>query len=229
MGKSEEDAAGGRVFLNFEGSPGDGWATKDLPTGTYDWTRFRKRAVVPGGKAGRDQTIVVFLYTTCEGAIWVDDFSLQTIDVNAMAKAPDEPAAAPKTPKPIPEPPESPGYRVNVVSALEKVFRDDDFPLATTLDAELAAARNEYESLQVVVEAPWRPVTVREVRISDLHGPGGAAIPATALKWDRVDYVETTQAPPYYAPRGLGALPTRSCLPAHSPSRSSRERRCGSR
>ena len=41
------DATGGRVFLNFEGTPGDGWTSKDLRTGTYDWTRFTKRAVIP--------------------------------------------------------------------------------------------------------------------------------------------------------------------------------------
>ena len=72
---------------------------------------------------------------------------------------------------------------------------------------EVAAARNEYESIQVVIEAPWRPVTIREVRLSDLRGPGGAVIPASALKWERVDYVETTVQPMYFAERGLGWYP----------------------
>jgi hypothetical protein len=202
-----KDAIGGRVFLNFEGTPGDGWTSKDLATGTYDWTRFRKRAVVPGGKNGGEQTIVVFLYSKCEGSIWVDDFSVEIVDVNALAEAPDEPAAGPKTAKPIPEPKDSIGYRVSVVPALEKVFREDDFAPATTLHADLDAARNEHESLQVVVEAPWRPVTIKEVRISDLRGSGGAVIPSSALKWDRVEYVETTVAPPYFAPRGLCPYP----------------------
>jgi len=202
-----KNAAGGRVFLNLEGTPGDGWTHKDLKTGTFGWTKFSKRAVVPGGKAGGEQTIVVFLYSTCEGSIWVDDFSVDSVDVDAMAEAPDEPAAGPKTAAPIPEPRGSLGYRVRVVSPLEKVFREDDFGPAARPRAEVAAARNEYESIQVVIEAPWRPVTVKEVRLSDLGGPRGAVIPSAALKWERVEYVETTVPPAYFAERGLGWYP----------------------
>ena len=121
-----KDATGGRIFLNFEGTPGDGWDSKDLKTGTYDWTKFTRRTVVAGGQRGGPQTIVFFLYSTCEGSLWVDDFSAKTLDVDAMAEAPEEPAAAAKTARPIPEPPDSIGYRVNVVSPLEKVFREDD-------------------------------------------------------------------------------------------------------
>ena len=201
-----QDARGGRIFLNLEGTPGDGWAHKDLKTGTYGWTEFSKRAIVPGGKRG-EQAILVFLYSTCEGSIWVDDFSVEIIDVDAMAEAPDQPAAGPKTPKPILEPNGSIGYRVNVVSPLEKVFREDDYAPTTRPKAEVAAARNEYESIQVVIEAPWRPVAVNEVRFSELRGPGGAVIPSEALKWERVEYVETTVPPAYFAERGLGWYP----------------------
>lgn len=201
-------ATGGRVFLNFEGSPGDGWAGKDLKTGTFDWTRFSKRAVVPGGKAGGEQTIVVFLYSTCEGSVWIDDFSLETVDVNALAEASDELAAGPRRPRPIPEPPGSVGYRVNVVSPLEKIFQGDDYaPVAEAGSIAISAARNEYESAQVVIEAPWRPVTIQAIQFSELLGPGGASIPASALKWERVDYIETTVQPPYFAERGLGSYP----------------------
>jgi hypothetical protein len=202
-----KDALGGRIFLNFEGAPGDGWASKDLKTGTYDWTCFTKRAVVPGRKAGGPQTLAIFLYTTCEGSVWVDDFSVQTVDVNAMAEAPDQPAAGPKMPRPIAEPPDSIGYRINTVSPLEKVFREDDFSTTTSSNIEIASARNEYESMQIVIEAPWRPVTIKQVTLSDLKGPNGAVIPASALKWNRVEYVETTVAPPYFTDRGLGAYP----------------------
>jgi hypothetical protein len=202
-----KDATGGRVFLNFEGSPGDGWASMDLKTGTYDWTRFTKRAVVAGGKKGGEQTLVVFLYSTCEGAIWVDDLSITTVDVNALAEAPDEPVTGPKMAKAIPEPDSSAGYRVNVVPPLQKVFQNDDYANATTGRCEFSSARNEYESLQVVVEAPWRPVTVKDVQISDLKGPGGAVIPAGAMKWDRVAYVETTIVPQYFTERGQGWYP----------------------
>ena len=203
-----QDAIGGRVFLNFEGTPGDGWTSKDLRTGTYDWTQFTKRAVVPGGKNGGEQTIAVFLYSTCEGTIWVDDVAVEVVDVNAMAAASDEPAAAPKTARPISEPRSSIGYRVQVVPALEKIFREDNFREdAAAPHVEAAAARNEYESIQLVIEAPWRPVRVKDVLLSDLHGHDGARIPAGMLKWDRVDYVETNVQPLYFAERGLGWYP----------------------
>jgi hypothetical protein len=202
------DAQGGRIFLNFEGSPGDGWTSKDLKTGTFDWTRFSKRAVVPGGKSGGEQTIVVFIYSTCEGSVWIDDFTFETVDVNALAEAPDEPAAGPKKPQPIAEPPGSTGYRVNVVSPLEKTFQGDNYAPAVKADRiDISAARNEYESAQVVIEAPWRPVTIRQVKFTDLSGPGGACIPASALTWERVEYIETTVTPPYFTERGLGSYP----------------------
>ena len=202
-----KDASGGRVFLNFEGSPGDGWASKDLKIGTYEWTRFIQRATVPGGNTSEPQTIVVFLYSTCEGSIWVDDFSIQQVEASALAETPEESAASPRLPRPIPEPGDSRGYRVKVVSPLEKVFREDDFTALTHSSVEMAAARNEYESAQVVVEAPWRAITIQQVQISDLRSLGGAVIPASAAKWERVEYVETTASPPYFAERGLGSYP----------------------
>jgi hypothetical protein len=196
------DALSGRVFLNFEGSPGDGWSSRDLKTGTYDWTKFTARAVVPG-QAGAEQTLVVFLYSTCEGSIWIDDFSVETL----AAGADDTLAAGARKPKAIAEPEGSVGYRVIVVSPLKKVFREDDYDPAPTGKTEVAAARNEYESVQIVVEAPWRAVSVKQVVLSDLVGPGGAVIPASALTWNPVGYVETTVAPPYYTERGLGSYP----------------------
>lgn len=202
------DAKGGRIFLNLEGSPGDGWTSKDLKTGTFDWTRFSQRAVVPGGKSGGEQTIVAFIYSTCEGSVWIDDFTFETVDVNTLAEAPDEPAAGPRRPMPIVEPPGSIEYRLNVVSPLEKIFQGDDYAPAVKADKiDMATALNEYESAQVVIEAPWRPVTIKEVRFTDLTSPGGASIPASALKWERVDYIETTVMPPYFAERGLGSYP----------------------
>lgn len=39
---------------------------------------------------------------------------------------------------------------------MEKVFREDDFAASVTGMARVAAARNEYVSFQLVVEAPWR-------------------------------------------------------------------------
>lgn len=118
------------------------------------------------------------------------------------------PAQTPRRPKPIAEPEGSIGYRVNVVSPLEKIFQNDDYAPTVKADKiDLAAARNEYESAQVVIEAPWRPVTIKDVRCTDLTGPGNASIPASAIRWERVDYIETTVKPPYPALRGLGRYP----------------------
>ncbi len=194
---------GGRVFLNFEGTPGDGWSSKDLKTGSYGWTRFTHRAVVPAGKTPGPQTITVHLYTSCEGSVSVDDFSIRSVDEQALSVQP----VGPGTPAEIDEPVGSPGYRVNVVSPLVKVFREDDYSALTRTSVELASARNEYESVQVVVEAPWRTVTIKEVHLSELKGPGGAVIPAGAAKWERVDYITTTVVPPYFTDRGLGNYP----------------------
>ncbi|MCX7049124.1 MAG: DUF4091 domain-containing protein [Candidatus Sumerlaeota bacterium] len=213
------EANGGRVFLNLEGTPGDGWSHKELKTGTYDWTKFTHRAVVPEGKTGAEQTIVFFLYSTCEGSIWVDDFEVETVDVSAAGGgntpgegsaagvAAGDSAARPKFAKPIAEPKDSIGYRVNVVSAMEKVFREDDYAATISAAVVIASARNEYESAQIVIEAPWRAVTVEDVRMPELRGPGGAVIAANALKWDRVEYIQTTQEPAYFTERGLGWYP----------------------
>jgi hypothetical protein len=198
-----KDAGGGRVFLNFEGTPGDGRSSKDLKTGTYGWTRFTHRAVIPAGKTAGPQTITVHLYTSCEGSISVDDFSIQTVDEKDVSVQP----AGSRTPAAIDEPVDSPGYRVNVVSPLVKVFREDDFGATTRTRVDLAAAQNEYESVQVVVEAPWRAVTIKEVHLSALRGPGGAVIPAEACKWQRVASIPTTVVPPYFVDRGLGNYP----------------------
>lgn len=125
----------------------------------------------------------------------------------AQAGAPGPVAPIQQIPRPLPEPADSKGYRVNVVSALRKVFREDNYPARPTGVAQIAAARNEYASFQLVVEAPWRAVRVTQVRFADLEGPGGARIPASVVRWDRVEYVQTTVTPPYPTPRGLGWYP----------------------
>jgi len=198
-------AAGGRIFLNFEGAPGDGWASKDLKTGTYDWTKFSKRAVVPGSNGSGEQTIAVFLYTTCEGTLWVDDFTVEVLD--AVAEGREASAVVSGTTRAIPEPQGSLGYRIEVVPTLQKVYREDDFAPRSRTTVEVSAARNEYESVQIVVEAPWRAVKFEGVQISDLKGPGGSVIPASSMRWDRVGYVRTTVEPPYFAERGTGWYP----------------------
>lgn len=200
-------AEGGRVFLNFEGSPGDGWHHVDLPRGTYDWTKVTRRCVVPVRHERADgQTLVLFIYSKATGSTWIDDVTVETVDVNALAEAPDTPALAPPRPKAIAEPEGSVGYRVDVASALEKVLPDTDYARTPRARASLAMARNEYEAVQVVVEAPWRDVRIRCVTFSDLKGPGGQLLPASALNWRRVDFVETAIAPLYPVDR-VGLYP----------------------
>jgi len=172
-------AEAGRVFLNFEGTPGDGWDKLDLPGGTYDWRQVTKRCVVPVRHERADgQTLMIFIYSKAAGSVWIDDVRVEAVDVNEMAEAPDRPALAPPEPKPIPEPPGSIGYRLDAASCLEKVFPDTDYAAAPRPAAALSMAANEREAVQVVVEAPWRDVTVWRVDLSALRAPSGAVIPA---------------------------------------------------
>lgn len=110
-------------------------------------------------------------------------------------------------PPPIPEPAHSIGYRVSVASSLEKIFREDAFAAQTRTSVEVQAACNEYESFQIVVEAPWRPIRVQALRMSELKGPGTAVLPSSVLTWRRVGYVRTTVVPPYPTERGLDWYP----------------------
>ena len=200
-------AEGGRIFLNYEGTPGDGWDQMDLKGGSYDWTRVTKRCVVPVRHERADgQTIMIFLYSKARGSIWIDDVSVETVDVNEMAEAPDRPALAPPAPRAIPEPSGSAGYRVDVASCLEKVLPNTDYAPTCRPSAAVSLARNEHEAVQIVVEAPWRDVTVKDIKLSALRAPGGAVIPPSALRWRRVDCVETTRTPPYPVDR-VGLYP----------------------
>jgi hypothetical protein len=201
------NAAGGRIFLNFEGTPGDGWDRMDLPAGTYDWTKVTRRCVVPARHERADgQMLMIFIYSKAAGSIWIDDVSVETVDVNELAEAPDTPALTAPRPKAIPEPAGSIGYRIAVASALKKVLPDTDYAPAARPHAAISLARNESEAVQVVVEAPWRDVTVGAVELSRLDAPGGAVIPAAALSWRRVEFVETTFTPPYPVDR-VGLYP----------------------
>ncbi|HUW57701.1 MAG TPA: glycoside hydrolase domain-containing protein [Planctomycetota bacterium] len=198
------DAEGGRIFLNYEGTPGDGWNKLDLDGGTYDWTHVTHRSVVPVRHSRADgQTLMIFVYSKARGSVWIDDVTVETVDVNEMAEAPDTPALVPPRPKDIPEPAGSIGYRIDTASALVKVYPDTDFAPADKLTNTLAVslARNEYEDAQVIIEAPWRDVTVSDVTFSDLKTAAGAVIPASALSWRRVDFIETAITPPYRVDR----------------------------
>jgi len=140
---------------------------------------------------------MLFIYSKASGSIWIDDVAVETVDVNELAESPGPPALVPRRPREIPEPNDSPGYRVSVASALDKPMPELDYPGAPVTGAALSMARNEAEAIQIVVEAPWREVTIRDIGLSDLNGPAGAVIGAETLTWRRVAFVETAFTPPY--------------------------------
>jgi len=77
-------AKGGRCCINFEGEPGDGWASIDLPArGDYDWTRVSGTVTVPAPKnsAGKGpREIYIFIYTRAYGELWIDDVRLSVVE-----------------------------------------------------------------------------------------------------------------------------------------------------
>lgn len=65
-----EDAEGGRIFLNCEGSPGDGRNGRDLNGGTHDWMEVVVRCVVPVRHSRADgQTLMIFIYSKARGSV----------------------------------------------------------------------------------------------------------------------------------------------------------------
>jgi len=199
-----EGAQGGTIMLNYEGTPGDGWNRKVIPAGTFDWKKVTKRCVVPVRHSRADgQTLVIFIYSRAPGSVFIDDVTVGTVDVNALAESPSAPALAPPRPKDIPEPPGSPGYRIDTASALVKVYPDTDFAPAADLSTsiKISLARNEHEDAQIVIEAPWRDVPVADVTFSDLKNADGDVIGADAFTWWGVEFVETMFEPAYRVPR----------------------------
>ena len=67
-----DKAVGGRLFLNLEGTPGDGWASMDIKPGTYDWQEFTKVVTCPPSSAP-DYQIVIFFYNKTQGDVAIDD------------------------------------------------------------------------------------------------------------------------------------------------------------
>jgi len=72
-------AQSGTCRVNFEGEPGDGWASIPLPNQSdYDWTEVTGTVTVPEPKkkTGDKVEICVFTYMQTYGELWVDDVSL---------------------------------------------------------------------------------------------------------------------------------------------------------
>ena len=79
-------------------------------------------------------------------------------------------------------------HRVWTQNSVTKVHREEA-PRAETKSIEIAAARNEYESFQVVMGA-FSNLKDVDVKAGDLIGPGGARIAAGNVKLYRVHYVD---------------------------------------
>lgn len=101
---------------------------------------------------------------------------------------------------PLGQPEHSRGYRLDLVSALEKVFPERECS-GTTLQAKLSLARNESESFQIVIQAPWDDIEIQDLRFSALRGPNGQNLPPETLSWKRVGYVRTSITPVYSVDR----------------------------
>ena len=83
------------------------------------------------------------------------------------------------------------GFTVSAVSALEHVFADELVVLAAP-SVSLDAARGESESFQVIVSPLDQAVEGVTLGVTDLQGPGGAAIPADAIRIRAVRGVPAT-------------------------------------
>jgi hypothetical protein len=84
------------------------------------------------------------------------------------------------------------GIRLTVLNSMERIGQDQD-PYGRQ-QAEIHAARNEWESFQVVVAAGDENVRVTQAEISDLAGPAGAKIGRDAIKLYREEYVRVRQS-----------------------------------
>lgn len=88
--------------------------------------------------------------------------------------------------------------RVWAASSLERIGRTDQ-PGAVSA-AAISAARGEYESFQIIVQAPAGGLSGVSLAVSELSGPGGARIGAEHITLYRAHYVEVRR--PSYDPGG---------------------------
>ncbi len=85
----------------------------------------------------------------------------------------------------------------------QKVRLDAKPPAQPAHSVDWAACRNECEHTQIVLRAPdGRSLHNVRVALSDLHGPDGALIPAAALSWRQVGYVDCKPTKKYTAEPG---------------------------
>ena len=87
---------------------------------------------------------------------------------------------------------------VGLASPMVKVLpRGADIPAAPATEATVRLARNERESVQVVVVPGDRALKGVRVRVGDLRRADGAVFASTNVACDVVGYVHTVRKPPY--------------------------------
>ncbi len=84
--------------------------------------------------------------------------------------------------------------KLTVLNAMQRIGQNDD-PFGAA-EAEIAAARNEVESFQVVVAAPSQRIQVVRAEISDLIGEKGAKIAKDHATLYREEYVRVRMSTP---------------------------------
>ena len=96
-----------------------------------------------------------------------------------------------RTPAPVDAPAV---HAVWAVPSLVRIGERD--PVGASSAAEIWAARGEYESFQIVIRAGEAGLTNVSVAVTNLSGPGGATIPASALAVYREHYVTVSMSSP---------------------------------
>ena len=89
---------------------------------------------------------------------------------------------------------EGEGVRLTVTGSMERTGQDQE-PQGSD-GAEIHAARNEWESFQVVVTALGENVTVTTAELSELVGPAGAKIAGNCITLYREEYVRVRKSTP---------------------------------
>lgn len=190
-----EDVEDGDVTLHGHFHTADGGYTREGKffssgphlSGTQDWTLNRTFVRTPADAASLSMHLTMFAH----GTVWHDGVLLSRV-VKAEAGPLESNRPAAEQPKD--------GLAVWQANPIVKVFKEDP-PMPTVDVLRAAAARNEYEPVQLVL---WSPRARENVRVSvSALRCGRARLPAVQV--DRVGYVPVDVPSAYY----------RSDLPAH--------------
>ncbi|MBF0503848.1 MAG: DUF4091 domain-containing protein [Candidatus Omnitrophica bacterium] len=100
------------------------------------------------------------------------------------------------------------GFKIYTSSSLDRIFQDGATLLkpAFSSSATISAARNEYESFQIVVQTDKLPVNNTALNVTDLINiKDGTKIDQSNISWRIVGFVPTSK--PYYSVKYVGNWP----------------------